>query len=147
MSKIISMNILFHDNINLNIRNLLEVLKNNGWSFIHKGKVNYLPIGDNDDYEWVNEEISANDVLDLLTIKEEKGEKNGISLYWDDSNIGVNLLVHSANEISFDLCYNLKECCTEENSNITDINWYYCKLIMCFIKANYPILEVQYSEC
>ncbi|HOQ01556.1 MAG TPA: hypothetical protein PK604_12200 [Acetivibrio clariflavus] len=56
------------------------------------GKVSFLPLGDNDDYDWQSEEIDLEQLMDIIDKKEKQNEVIGVILYWDKSSIGMQLL-------------------------------------------------------
>ena len=54
--------------------------------------VEYLPIGDIDDYNWEKNALSDIEVHELVNMKQNQNEKVGIILYYKQSNIGITLL-------------------------------------------------------
>jgi hypothetical protein len=145
MSKSITLDISFHKDEKYDIKNIINLLKGNGWNYIYNEKVKYLPVGDDDDFDWKNEVLTEEEIFNIIYEKEKKGEKNGLSLYWENSDLGVNLIVRSLWELSFDLCINRKMI-RGKYENMTDINWYYEKLVMGFVNNNFNILSIHYEE-
>lgn len=75
------------------IIDIIDLLFKIGWKyFSNDGMVEYLPIGDIDDYNWEKNALSDIEVHELVNMKQNQNEKVGIILYYKQSNIGITLL-------------------------------------------------------
>jgi hypothetical protein len=54
---------LTYENENFSSIKIINLLLNFGWTFNDYGKMSYLPIGDNDNFDWKREEISIQDFV------------------------------------------------------------------------------------
>lgn len=123
MSNEISMEIKFS-----NIYDVVEILKNfkkSGWSICDcKGKVSYLPIGDNDDYNWQDSYLSDADFYNIVRIKQQNEEVIGIILFWKDSDTGITVLFLNNNSIIVSFSINRRKIDMNDSRSMTDVNWY-----------------------
>lgn len=106
---------------------ILKVLIEHGWNLVNNGKVLYLPLGDDDDFDWQEDEINESVFLNIVYQKEKANEVIGVGMTWKDTSIGGTVLICSALDISFSLTINRKRLI----NNITDVNWYLEKIIPC----------------
>jgi hypothetical protein len=67
---------------------LIKQLLDFGWTLNDCGKVSYLPIGDEDRFDWQREEISIESLMAILDEKEKHGETIGVAMTWQNSCIG-----------------------------------------------------------
>ena len=51
---------------------IIDILQNNGWKIFDEKKVFYLPLGDNDDYDWRLEELTVDELKVIIKEKEKK---------------------------------------------------------------------------
>jgi hypothetical protein len=98
-----------------------------GWNPVHDGSVNYIPIADNDMFNWTKEKLSTERLLEIAGLKEQENEVFGVDLYWENSQIGVTLLVFSHDEVSFCLDINTKYI--DGDSLLVDYNWYAARIL------------------
>jgi hypothetical protein len=106
---------------------IIEALVNAGWNPIVNGSINYLPINDNDLYNWTSSKFSINHLLEIIKRKEQNNETIGVELYWKETNVGVSLLIINSNELSFSIEINKKYI--DESAYLIDFNWYSKKII------------------
>jgi len=107
---------------------ILELLTKQGWNINNNGNTLYLPLGDDDDFDWQEAVINKEELFSIIVQKEEQQEIIGIGLTWENTDIGGTLLIHSNNLLSFSLTINRKVL----SNNITDVNWYLERILPCF---------------
>lgn len=73
---------------------IVKIFIENGWCISDNGKFFYLPLGDNDDFDWQDDEMDQNEFIKIIKRKEEKGELRGVAITWKKSSIGGTLLVY-----------------------------------------------------
>ncbi len=124
---------------------IIKKLIDFGWSYCNSGKIMYLPLGDNDDYDWrIIDEIDEVDLFNVLDQKRNMGETIGIMMTWKNTGVGGDFLFWTDGSISINLTINRKTI--ESNGiEITDINWYLQKILPCFAK-DYIIELYTYEE-
>lgn len=67
---------------------ILRKLEDFGWSYNDQGKVTYLPIGDDNDFNWRSKSIPLEELLKILVIKDNKRELIGVAMTWKDTDVG-----------------------------------------------------------
>lgn len=125
---------------------VVKGLINYGWTLNDNGQVSYLPVGDDDDYNWVSESISLDELINVLNEKESKNESIGISLTWGDTNIGGTLLMWDKASLSFNLSINRKVINEDAGLGITDISWYSEKLIAGLANGGLKIVSFSFEQ-
>lgn len=125
---------------------LLKDLISGGWNIINNNSISYLPIGDDGDYDWQEEDMPIDDFFKIVRTKEENNEIIGVILRWEDSEIGGSFLIYSNLEITFSICINRKRIKLSSNEEITDINWYIERLVILLKSKNYIVESFSYEE-
>ncbi len=134
---------------------IIKALANYGWSFFRGEYVCYLPYGDNDNFNWTAEIISFESFLKILEQKEKRSELIGVSMTWKNSNIDGELLIWGAEEarknkihtpISFNMAANRKRFISQNNYEITDVNWYMEKLLPALNQNGMYVEYFSYEE-
>lgn len=142
MSNSISLNIKLDSNNEVSCKNIVQLLIKEGWSIVKDDKIAFLPINDNDMFDWTSEKISMNDFVKLIDKKEELGELVAVELYWKDTDIGGHLLFYSSNDFSFGLNINTKYITTK--TKVPDFNWYFERIIPC-LEQHYHIMQYNFE--
>jgi hypothetical protein len=114
---------------------VIETLISSGWTINDNGHISFLPVGDNDEYNWEWCDINKWETVDAIIDKKEKnGETIGLALTWKDTNIGGNVLFwKSREEFCFSLTSNRKKI--GGDNLYTDFSWYLDKLITVLCNA------------
>ena len=124
--------------------NFLSMLIYEGWSFDDEGKIRYLPLNDKNNFEWQSLSTSEwTKVLEIMKEKEKKGELIGITLIYKKAKRGGIFHIED-HKVIFSPTINRKVI--NQNSNLTDFNWYLKKLVSAFKKNQVEILEVETSQ-
>lgn len=121
------------------IKNLLRF----GWTFSDDGLVSYLPIGDDDNFDWKREKMEPSKLLSLLKKKEDKREMIGVVLTYKDTGVGGEFLFRMDKNISFSLSKNRKEI---KDCNVTDVNWYITRILPAFEGLDSIVESVSWEE-
>lgn len=123
---------------------IIKALLKAGWTFNDYDNVSYLPIGDNDDFDWQRKPASDIDLVKLFTEKDKLGEIIGVVMTWKKTNVGGEMIFRQDNSFSFSLSMNRKNLA--QHSNVTDINWYLERLIPA-ISINEMVVEsIKFDE-
>ena len=72
MSRTISLEIEFATKEGVSAQAILQTLIDLGWNPIFEGVVNYLPMDDNEMYNWKKENLTIEHLLEIVSIKEQK---------------------------------------------------------------------------
>lgn len=130
------------DSIEFSVLAAIRLLLNAGWSFNYEGSVFYLPIGDDGDFDWQREDLSASRLLDILSKKEELGELIGVTMTWEETGVGGEFLFHKSNLIVINLSINRQVTLL----TLTDVNWYLSKLIPALRGGGISVESIVFSE-
>ena len=121
----------------LKIMDVINVFEKIGWKCLNSNnKVEYLPLGDDDDYDWQEKDISKEELNKLIELKQESTEKIGINMFYDNGEEGVTLLADDTKQIILSLSINRK---TLSNTEHTDIAWYMEHIIQKLIQEKCEI--------
>lgn len=116
------------------------------WRLQDKGKISYLPLGDDDDFDWQYNEISVEELIDIVDKKEACGEIIGLVMLWDTTDVGVQLIIRSELELSFSVSINRKVIHSLNNGSVTDINWYVERIIRLLKGSDYIVESFSFEE-
>lgn len=142
MSNSVSLDIILSSKDKCFSEDIIQIFIDGGWNPIKNNESTYLPIGDNDMYDWTSNEITINELFHIVKVKERANEVIGLELYYLDSEIGCNLLIFSPKELTIMISINKKYI--NKNIGIIDFNWYAEKIIPClYEKLN--ILEYKFE--
>lgn len=125
---------------------LMDEMLNKNWNVRYNGKINYLPLGDEDLFEWTENILTEDQLREIIKQKELQNEIVGIVFYWDDTNIAISMLKFQDNQISFNLNINRVVIDSMKSTNITDVNWYLTKIIPCLNTEKSKICSVKFNQ-
>ena len=123
---------------------IIQKLLDFGWTFNDYGKVSYLPIGDEGNFNWHIDNISVEKLMMILKEKEKRNEIIGIVMTWKETDIGGNVLLIKNGGISLCLTINRRVLV---DSSITDINWYLVRILPAFCQDDLIVESFSYKEC
>ena len=107
---------------------IIGVLVMNGWKIRNENKIFYLPLGDDDSFNWQEDDISEYEFYEIAKQKEFGNEIVGVAMVWENSNIGGTILIYPDGKFSFSFSVNLKKT----DKLTTDVNWYMERILPCF---------------
>ena len=121
---IITINCEYYSNRIIDVIMLLSKLN---WSFYNSdGLVEYIPIGDNDEYDWQREKISEADLKEIVDYKQDHNERVGLLFCYNGTEGGFTMTASSTKEIVLGLDYYRKTM----PDNTTDFSWYFQNVIV-----------------
>lgn len=122
---------------------IVSILINNGWTINDNGEKVFLPLNDDGMYDWHSErDITDNEVINILKLKDKAKESLGISLTWLNTNIGGEFVINHDLLIIITLSNNRQV----NGYNVTDFDWYLSKLVPLFQKENIYIELISFSH-
>ena len=104
----------------ISLIDILSILSSYGWNFSDNGYQVYLPINDNDEWNWKSEKLNNEELFDIFHIKSKLSEPIGVAISWQETNIGGQLLLFPDGEISVLLNNNR----LINSYGVTDFDWY-----------------------
>ncbi len=125
---------------NSNIIDFLVAFENSGWIIDIFGKIQFLPLGD-EDFDWQFIEYSNRELVESILIKKfDLNELIGISLIKKELSLYIDVLIYPKFEkISF-LMYSRK---TILDLDVTDFSWYLNEIIPIMIKSGFSIESIE----
>jgi hypothetical protein len=110
----------------VSIVSLIEKLKESNWHLDDNGQISYLPLNDDDNFDWKSLSLEEEElVLKIVREKENQGELIGLVFTWDDTQIGGQFLINNST-LSLIPSLNRQKI---NNSNFTDRSWYLERLV------------------
>lgn len=146
MSVTATIEIKIQNDKELDIEELLSILIEGGWKLFRDGKVRYLPLGDDDDFDWQENTMSQNDIFELIKQKKSHNEIIAFALYWDESDVGGDVMILSDNTISFNANINRKIIEISKGNSITDVSWYLETFVGVLKNANFQLISFSFEE-
>ncbi len=134
------------DKKNISAMTIIKKLLTHSWTLNDYGKVSYLPIGDNENYSWEQNDIDVKSILKILEEKERLGEVIGINMTWKETNIGGSFLLWNDGTLSINLNINRQIISNDYGYQITDVNWYLTRLLPALNQDGMVIEYFEYSE-
>ena len=127
----------------INPVDVFKHLINHGWTIEDNGNKVFLPVHDNNIFNWQSEsEIADFEILNILNKKNSIGEILGVSLSWLNTNIGGEFLIDQDLHIIVSLSNN-----RQINSyEMTDFDWYLSKIIPILKAEKIYIESVVFSQ-
>lgn len=122
--------------------NIMLNLLNAGWVFNDNGYQTYLPVGDNDDWDWRSEKLTNEQLLSIIEKKQQLNEVIGVGLTWGDTGRGGELILGIDNSLMFNISNNR----LINDYFLTDFDWYLRKLIHALDTGNILIQSVKFEE-
>lgn len=112
-----------------------------GWGY-SENVIEYLPLHDDDMFEWKSEHITIEELLSIVTNKQECGELCGVALYHQGSDKGIHLLAGNTKEITVNITINRKIIC----GDFTDISWYIENIVAKLEEIGCLVQSLVYNE-
>ncbi|WP_201586081.1 hypothetical protein [Psychrobacter jeotgali] len=122
---------------------VFRYLLNHGWRIEDNGNKVFLPLHDDDMFDWQSStDIEDCEIFNILIRKNNFKETLGVSLSWLDTNVGGEFLIDQDLMISISLSNN-----RQINSyGMTDFDWYLSKIIPVFKKEKINIESIDFSQ-
>lgn len=108
----------------------------------HQGEIEYLPIDDNDMYDWQCKKISESELCDIVSKKVENKEPIGVNLFYNNGSEGISFLAGSTEEILLSISI-YRRIITGRN---TDMAWYIENIIYKLLNLGVRLLSYRFEE-
>lgn len=126
-----------------NIVEVLKIFQQIGWYIYNpQGKVEYLPIGDDDEYDWQCDEKSESELYDIISKKIASKEQIGINLFYCNGAEGISLIACNTSQIILSITINRKTV----KGKYTDMAWYLQNIIYKFLDIDVRLLSYKIEE-
>jgi hypothetical protein len=122
---------------------ILSLLLQAGWGYDYHGEITYLPVGDNEMFNWSTEPLDGwSRVESVIATKVQNNEPVGLGLAWKDSKIGGTFYVKPQGEMMVILDADRPRL--EGCDDFTDVSWYLSRILRPLIAGGIPI---QFVRC
>jgi len=126
-----------------NIIDILDVFHRiDWWIYNTENEVEYLPIADNDCFNWKCEKISEEEFRNIINTKKRNSELIGLNLFFNNSNIGISMLARDTKNITFGISIN----CKRLGNGCTDMAWYIENIIYKLVGVGMRIVSYKFGE-
>ena len=143
---IISSLVIYVTNI-CSVFELIVILNDIGWKWSNRnGKTEFVPMNDDDNFNWSCKEFSEEELSHLVNEKEKNGEVIGIRLFYQYGETGITLLAHNSAQYSFLFDCNRKTLTGKHDIGSTNVNWYMERIVWTLKKQKVEIQSIQYQE-
>lgn len=123
------------------IADIITAFNQIGWGY--QGDIKeYLPLHDDDMFDYRADPISVGELLELINEKQACGELCAVVLYDQDSDRGIHLLAKDTKEITLNLMINRKTIC----GGFTDISWYIEHIAARLEETGCIVQSLEYDE-
>lgn len=128
------------------IIDVINLFNELGWKYYNgENSIEYLALGDINDFDWQKKFLSENELEELINNKQDRFERIGLNLYYENSNAGLTLLAKNTEQIVISLDINRKTV-RDDRESITDIGWYFNNIIQRLMERGCPIDYIRFEE-
>ena len=125
------------------IADILRIFQQIGWHIRNpQGKVEYLPIGDDDEYDWQCDEISERELYNIVSKKTARKEQIGVNLFYCNGTEGISLLAYNTSQILLSIAINRKTI----KGRYTDMSWYLENIVYKLLNIDVRLLSYKTEE-
>lgn len=130
-------------NYSENILDIIKLFQQIGWGIYNvQGKVEYLPIGDDDEFDWQCEEMSEVKLYDIISDKIANKEQIGVNLFYNNGSEGISLIAYSTDQIMLSITINRKII----GEGYTDMVWYLQNILYKFFDCGVRVVSYKLEE-
>ena len=104
--------------------------------------IEYLPIGDDDKYDWQCDEISESELYDIISKKIESKEQIGVNLFYCNGTEGISLMAYNTSQTILSITINRKTV----KGKYTDMSWYLENIVYKLLNADVRLLSYKIEE-
>jgi hypothetical protein len=146
MSHIATFDIYYETNRELSISEIIEFYLSNGWNLDDFGRISLRPLGDKDDFAWIELQLDQkNELLDIIREKVEVSEDPAIIMRFSNTNDSiVTTFFPKENRINFLIMGDRRR--HPELTDWTDINWYINFIYKPLVDNGVGVSQIKFSE-
>lgn len=140
-----SASVLIYTSSAIPVVTLLEALTGIGWELNYHGDLFYLPLKDQENYDWQSSSIDLwPEVKTILSTKQRDQEVVGIGLSWKEEVTSGLFLFHPDHSIS--VLIGAHRIRISQADAFTDFSWYLSRLLPCLTSAGCIVESVACTD-
>lgn len=125
-----------------NIIDIINIFQKIGWNIYNpNGEIEFLPVGDDDKYDWQREKMSIDNLYEIVLKKLANNEQVGVDLFYKGRE-GISLLAFNTEQILLSIIINRKLL----DKCHTDMRWYLEHIIYKLFECGVNILSYNLQE-
>ena len=126
-----------------NIIDVIKLFQKIEWELYNsQGKIEFLPLGDKEDFDWQYEEMSETEFYDIVSQKIVCKEMVGVNLFHKNGIEGISLLAYNTNQIILNISINRRMV----DEKYTDVTWYLSNIIYKLWELGVRLLSYKLEE-
>lgn len=125
---------------------LIDLLCDGGWTvYNQKNNIEYLPVGDDDDFDWQEDNITYEELRNIVEMKQQRNELVGVVLFYEGTSHGIDILLKDLQNVIISIDVNRNRI-GEERDSLTNFEWYFSKLIMILNKDESLLISYKFED-
>ena len=125
---------------------VIQHLLNNGWTFNDSNSIWFLPLNDNNRFDWQKEPLHTwQEVVKIIEKKTNVNEIIGLVLTWQETQIGGDFLFFPDYK-SLSINLNVNRQRLSSDLIVTDHNFYLQKLVPLLQSAGLTLEAIEFSD-
>lgn len=146
MSSLAYINIIYHSSREISVLEILEMYLANGWSLNDNGHISFRPLGDRDDFNWVQLRLGQiQELKDIIRNKVTANEDPAVVLVLKELEVGAATTFYPKDRrINFLLDIGKKT--HPELPHWTDVSWYLPRILNPLLVSGLIIGQVDFTE-
>lgn len=144
MSHITTFDICYETRNKVSIREIIDLYLSFGWSIDQHGYISIRPLGDKDDFDWIDlRDEKKNEFDEIFRMKIEAGEDPAVAMTWGTEDF---VFTFFPNENRINCLLMSQKVRHPEVSDIVDVNRYLALLYKPLQVEGVGVSMVQFSE-
>lgn len=125
---------------------LIDLLCDGGWTVYNKkNNIEYLPVGDDDDFDWQEDNITYEELRNIVEMKQQRDELVGVVLFYEGTSHGIDILLKDLQNVIISIDVNRNRI-GEERDSLTNFEWYFSKIIMVLNKEESLLFSYKFED-
>jgi hypothetical protein len=146
MSHIASIDVHYETMEDISVPEIIDMFISKGWSLNVSGHISLRPLGDKDDFSWIQLQLDQiKELYRIITKKVEVSEDPAIVLMWGETETGaVTTFFPNEKRINFLLMSGRKR--HSEMPDWTDVSWYLPHIFRPLEANHVGISQIEFTE-
>ncbi|MHC1730430.1 MAG: hypothetical protein AB9888_00130 [Bacteroidales bacterium] len=146
MSHIASINVHYETSLDISVPEIIDMFISKGWSLNDFGHISLRPLGDKDDFSWVQLELDQKEELyRIIEKKVEVSEDPAVVLMWGETETGA-VTTFFPNEKRINFLLMSGRIRYSEMSDWTDVSWYLPHILRALETNSLGVSQIEFTE-